>query len=75
MCSDWSITNREFHISGNPFNNPTHGNLKTSLLPLKWIEYGVYGDLVIFFPQAIFYLLKGDYTSTKRPLVLANIPK
>ena len=23
---------------------------------------GVYGDLIIIYPKAIFYLLKGDYT-------------
>ena len=28
------------------------------IVPLKYIEYGVYGDLII--PKAIFYLLKGD---------------
>ena len=26
------------------------------IVPLKWIEYGVYN-----IPEAIFYLLKGDY--------------
>ena len=29
-------------------------------VPLKYIEYGVYGDLTIIYPKAIFYLLKGD---------------
>ena len=31
-----------------------------SIAPLKEIEYGVYGDLIIVY-KAIFYLLKGDY--------------
>ena len=30
-------------------------------VPLKQIEYGVYGDLNIIYPKAIFYLLKRDY--------------
>ena len=33
------------------------------------MEYGVYGDLIIIYPKlkAIFYLLKGDYTSFFTP--------
>ena len=30
-------------------------------VPLKHIEYGVYGDPIFNIPEAIFYLLKGDY--------------
>ena len=29
--------------------------------PLKQIKSGLYGDLIITYPKAIFYLLKGDY--------------
>ena len=31
------------------------------IVPLKWIEHGVYGDLFSSMPKAIFYLLKGGY--------------
>ena len=31
------------------------------IVPLKQIEYVVYGDLINNIPKAIFYLLKGDY--------------
>ena len=34
------------------------------LVSLKQIDYGVYGDLIIISPKAIFYLLKGDYSPT-----------
>ena len=27
------------------------------------MEYGIYGDLIMNIPEAIFYLLKGDYMS------------
>ena len=27
------------------------------------MEYGVYGDLILILPEAIFFLLKGDCTS------------
>ena len=37
---------------------------KLLIVPLKYIEYGVYGDLII--PKAIFYLLKGDYNIMMR---------
>ena len=33
----------------------------TTIVPLTWIEYGVYGDLIIIDPKAIIYLLNGDY--------------
>ena len=39
------------------------GNLQTfpeKMVPLKQIEYGVYEDLIIIHPKAIFYLPKGD---------------
>ena len=32
----------------------------------EYIEYGVYGDLIIVYPKTRFYLLKGDYI----PIVL-----
>ena len=34
--------------------------METTILGLG-IEYGVYGDGVIYVLKAIFYLLKGDY--------------
>ena len=30
-----------------------------AIVPLRQIEYGVYGDLIILYPKPIFYLLKG----------------
>ena len=38
-------------------------NSRCHIAPLKKIEYGVYGDLIMNIPKAIFYLLKGDYSS------------
>ena len=35
------------------------------IVPLKQIEYGIYGDLIIMYPKAIFYLLKGGYRVSK----------
>ena len=32
-----------------------------AIVPLKQIEYGVYGDLIAIYPKGIFYLLKGGY--------------
>ena len=45
--------------------------MTTTVLPLKWIEYGVYGDLIMIYRVHISSknLLKGDYS----PLV-ATIP-
>ena len=37
-------------------NIPTKPGTLNPVVPLKWIEYGVYGP-----PKAIFHLLKGDY--------------
>ena len=51
-----------------PSEQPQPG---TYIVPLKWIEYGVYGDL-IFIPKAIFNLLKGDYVLKKHE---GRIPK
>ena len=31
------------------------------IVPPKWIEYGVYGGLIIRYPYTLFCLLKGDY--------------
>ena len=31
------------------------------IVPLKWIEHGVYGDPIMVLVKSIFYLLKGDY--------------
>ena len=32
------------------------------IVPLKYIEYGVYGDLIIIYPKPYsMYLIKGDY--------------
>ena len=36
---------------------------------MKYIEYGVFGDLINYeLPKAIFYLLKGDYTPSNLEL-------
>ena len=35
--------------------------LTTIFCPPKYIEHGVYGDLVMILVKFIFYLLKGDY--------------
>ena len=31
-------------------------------VPLKYIEHGVYGDLILFFGKAMFYVVKRDYS-------------
>ena len=36
------------------------------IVPLKQIEYGLYGDLVKNILKAIFYLLSGDYNKGSR---------
>ena len=38
------------------------GPFKTKV-PLRYIEYGVYGDLVRTYPKPTFYLFKGDYST------------
>ena len=42
------------------------------LSPLKKIEYGVNGDLIIISLTAIFYLLKGHYRYTKEVKVMLS---
>ena len=32
------------------------------VVPLKWIEYGVYGDLILRCPKPCSMYFKGDYT-------------
>ena len=39
--------------------------------PLKWIEYGVYWDLIVL-PKAIFYLLKGTIGVTHELMFRAD---
>ena len=31
------------------------------IVPLKYVEYGIYGDLIVTLVKSIFYLLKGGY--------------
>ena len=36
------------------------------IVPLKWMDYGVDGDLIMILGNAIFYLFAGEYTPIKR---------
>ena len=46
------------------------------MVPVKQIEYEVYGDLRYNIPKAIFYLLKGDYrVSWEHPEVPPKLPR
>ena len=38
-----------------------------SIVPLKWIEYGVYGDLVIMYPKPYSIYLRGTITLNPKP--------
>ena len=45
------------------------------IIPLKYIEYGVYGDLVILYPQPYSIYLRGTTDSSQKMRLSGTLPR